>query len=1072
MPAGDTMTTNLDFMLNVESNLTELGRMFQAVGGQIRSQLSIIEDSTKKWGVSLGDVLSIQLASGIQGLTVEVKKLVSIFQQVHGVTADALTTAIDKTDELSEKTVEMADQQMKDAEERAEVLQKEIKMEEVRRDIAEDFNKAQEDSRKTLGPFGDLVDKVGLTVNKVFGTQQEVLKEGARAADLAQTALTNMEHESENVFKRLQKRLKSAGEEGGTLGLAIRGLGTAFKIAGRSAVIMGRTMASSFKAAHKMAKVMWTAIMGPLAPVIKLMKWFVGILGGLSFVTAIQGAMDLDAAVNDIARTMTGGVESAEAFRKTSNRLMTDIKNSAMEAGAAVQDMAAVYQGLAAMHIPVEDLKGLADLSWEAAKGLGMSFEQTSQLVGTLQHVGRLSQTEIRGMLNQFASLQQTLGLSAAETQALAQNITESTRRLKSMGATQRQIQQYSRETTRLAATFIQVGLEADAAAAKVKDLFDPESLEQNIALYSQLGMSVTDATAIMQGAGEIPEDMAAKFVSLSKRIVAMGPIAGRAYAKTMNMSYGMAQQLASLTADQAGEVNKLMGRAGEAQEDVLAKQRERQQKQLKEQFEQAKNRMALLFMETLQPILEVIREIMVHVNKLLKDMAPYVKELAVYIGQAMQSVSKIIPPIFEMIKRLTDLFFAGAEESIFSKIVKIVEQIVDMAMGFMPIVEQILTTLIDAFMTVVPPILSAVMKIIEALSPAISAVLSFVSRIITPIAELFTDLIDELIPVIAPLGKVLAQIFKTFGKIISNMLAQLKGPLTKIIKAVVNIINAILPAIMRIIKALEPIFDVIAKIAAKIGDIIGELLFELAPAFEMAANIVAMVFEMLGPILEALIDALIPALDAMMPLFDLGIKMAEMLMHVFGPLIKYALNLVVIIVRIISAAIEGIAKVMERAFGWISDIIDKLPKREKAAAKAAAKASEERKGFLADLLKGLDWSFDVEGAAAEGYGYEPPGLDLPDQGDRPWKAGETRVKATDYAAQVEKQTMTAESAKQIEQETAEKMVSRMDRNAKLTEQSTEAMRVAANLMADIAQDTSRMVIVLENNLPELVKRS
>jgi len=56
MPAGDTMTTKLDFMVNVETNLTELGRLFQAEGGRIRSQLSIIEDSTKKWGVSLGDV--------------------------------------------------------------------------------------------------------------------------------------------------------------------------------------------------------------------------------------------------------------------------------------------------------------------------------------------------------------------------------------------------------------------------------------------------------------------------------------------------------------------------------------------------------------------------------------------------------------------------------------------------------------------------------------------------------------------------------------------------------------------------------------------------------------------------------------------------------------------------------------------------------------------------------------------------------------------------------------------------------------------------------------------------------
>jgi len=1076
MPAG--VETKLDFMIDVQSNLQTLADQFRKQAGTISLELTDIKAKTQNWGISLGDVITIQMAQNFAKAQKSGAEFMKMMIEMVGKFVKKSKPEIEEMQKRLGEFTDKSEKYMKKSDTFEDAMLKKRKQEkkddEKLAKLAENAQKAQKEQNANLGFFGRLAQRVSKAAGGMFGVITKGAAEFETQQSLMQTALSHTNKEQQSLFKRLKDGMDRAIEDGGLLGKGLQVIRFAFRTAGKAAVVFGESAIGAMKGAAGIAKIMWRTIMGPVGMVMKLVGNLLKLLGGLSFINAIKSSVDLDAAVNDIARTMTGGVESSKKFGETTKRLMTDIKDSAMDAGAAVQDMSNIYATLAGQHIPVGDLKGLADMSFEAAKGLGMSYEQSTQLVGTLQHVGRLSQKEIKGVLNQFAALQQSLGLSAAETQGLAQNIMKTTGRLRQMGATSKVIRSYTRATTSLAATFIQVGLEADAAAQKVADLFNPDQLENNIALYSQLGMSVTKASAIMQGSSEIPEDMAAKFVKLSKRIASMGPIAGKEYAKAMNMSYGMAQQLAGLTEDQVGKVNKIMGRTAKGADDVLKKQRDRQRKQTKEQFEEARNRMALLMIDVIQPIMELLRDFMTRLNKAFKDARPYIKQIADWMGQAAGMMSKLIAPLFELVGRVAKVFFGGGEDSIFNKALVIVQKIVDMVMKFMPIVERILTTLADSFMTIVPPILDAVMTVTDALQPAIEAALGFVQQIIGPITDLITSLISALMPTIRIIVKALGPVFETFGNIIGDIINNLKGPLTHIFQAISKVLEAIMPAIINIIKALKPIFDAFSQLWGMIGDMIAKLMVKLAPALSKIFDVVAMIMQMLGPIIQSIVDALGPVIDAMMPALDLAITLTNTILDLLGPLLKYLLNIIVIVIRLAAKYVELITKV----FKWIFEKFDKLfktihsllhiGKREEKAPKPSEAAKE---GFFAELFKGLNWQYNLQTGAGSLQGAGAGAGAGAEAGAGAFQGKETTVKAVDLSKQINKQTTTTTEAKQIQQETAEQMVSRLDTNAELMKESTIAMKAVAEKIEDIRDNAERTTTLLARLMPQIAER-
>ena len=95
------------------------------------------------------------------------------------------------------------------------------------------------------------------------------------------------------------------------------------------------------------------------------------------------------------------------------------------------------------------------------------------------------------------------------------------------------------------------VGVSAQVATSFVEKLMDPERIEENIGLYSQLGITMEEALSGNALNGDTLQEGLKEF---SQRIVDMGPIAGSAYAKSFGYSYNQAMKTVKLDGPEAVE--------------------------------------------------------------------------------------------------------------------------------------------------------------------------------------------------------------------------------------------------------------------------------------------------------------------------------------------------------------------------------------------------------------------------------------------------------------------------------------------------------------------------------------
>jgi len=1102
------MTKNLNLMVDIETNLEHITDQFRKSGAGIEAQFQATAAEDKKINVDLAQLMSIQMTKAMHQIRDSIASLTQAIREMMGeisastqaaagqvtgamkttetatkkamknmddTTDEALGNVIEKTEEVHEKMKELSKGPVEDLKDQLDKKKKDSLGKNVT-DLSKNLEKGAEEF-KGLGKVGK---SAGGIISKIFKTSNEGAATAVRSSGLLRTATTNLGKSTFGAFRLGSQGARLFQAALGPIGwilLAIQAAIFAIKAAWKLlvgfvkaqvklVVLMFKTVVNAIKL---MGETMWMVIKGPLAALGKAVKWIIAILGGLSFADAIKGAMELEDAANRIARTMVGGTQSTEAFHRAQSKLMTDIKKSAWEAGASIEDMAAVYEGLAAYHIPVKDLKGLADMSFKAAKGLNMSRDAATQLVAELKHVGRLSGREIKGILNQFATLQQYVGLSAAETQALAKGIIETTRRLKSMGATATLITRYARETNKLAAMFVKVGLDAQGAADLVSRLFDPDQLENNIVLYSKLGMSVSHAMAIMQGAGEIPADMASKFVDIAKQVTAMGPIAGKAYAETMGMSYKMAQQLGSLTRDQVSEVNKVLGKGGDEAGKQLEEQRKRQQEALKEQLEMTRNRMALMWMETLAPMLEFLKGALGGIQQIMSDLMPVVKIISSFIGGIMGQLTKLIKPMTNMISMVADVFLAK-ESPLFKAIEKIVITVATIIQDLIPIVEEILGTIGGVAFEVIGSVMDTIGSVIKELKPAIMAIAGFIKDIIKPIADIFSKVLKEMQPVFEMVARIAGKILKLFSKILVSLLTKLSKPLTTIVGAISKIILALEKPIETILAAFGKAFDAIApaltKLAQAVADIFTpQFVQQIESIARTFADVLAKMITKFGDFFKGFVDNLVKS-----GFFE---KLPQILTQVADLLMKFiALKIDKVMHKMTSALTlfqsKGMDLIMKAGVTVLEKLVKVLARAQARQAWRTLEKDDERRAqgrrkFLRDYVDDLtgvaETITDATGASLN---------QLMRERERALREGEEKDTQETISeelgtlnATATKEVITTKALSEVDQETMEGTMYAMQENVDTTKELNENIKVMTGVLIDVKINTDYLPLML-----------
>lgn len=201
--------------------------------------------------------------------------------------------------------------------------------------------------------------------------------------------------------------------------------------------------------------------------------------------------------------------------------------------GASFEDAQNVVGTLASKQY-VGNLGEAAQGAYSFARSTGLATDSVASLTVEFQKTGKLSSSAINSIYADMLKVQQSNGMTKEGMQTTANQIIKMTGNMRAFGKTEQEIRKMAAGTTQLVSSLEKVGISAQTATAWIDKLTDPERIEENIGLYSQLGISISDALS-----GNIDEtQMQNGLKDFGEKVKSMGPIAGAAYAKAFGMTF------------------------------------------------------------------------------------------------------------------------------------------------------------------------------------------------------------------------------------------------------------------------------------------------------------------------------------------------------------------------------------------------------------------------------------------------------------------------------------------------------------------------------------------------------
>lgn len=210
-----------------------------------------------------------------------------------------------------------------------------------------------------------------------------------------------------------------------------------------------------------------------------------------------------------------------------------EVNNLQQGLGASFEDAQNVIGTLASKQY-VGNLGEAAQGAYSFARSTGLATDSVASLTVEFQKTGKLGSSAINSIYADMLKVQQSNGMTKEGMQAAANQIIKMTGNMRAFGKTEQEIRKMAAGTTQLVSSLEKVGISAQTATAWIDKLTDPERIEENIGLYSQLGISISDALS-----GNIDEtQMQNGLKDFGEKVKSMGPIAGAAYAKAFGMTF------------------------------------------------------------------------------------------------------------------------------------------------------------------------------------------------------------------------------------------------------------------------------------------------------------------------------------------------------------------------------------------------------------------------------------------------------------------------------------------------------------------------------------------------------
>lgn len=238
--------------------------------------------------------------------------------------------------------------------------------------------------------------------------------------------------------------------------------------------------------------------------------------------------------------------EAMRGYQKTLNNLSIQLGATHEDANKIVQVLATKqYAGTA------KDIDTAAMATYKLAEATKLSKEEIAQVTVELQKWGQISAATTEAMYADIMKVAKANGLTKEGISAILKQTQNWSGIMKAFGKSPAEVQKYNMSLSKTVSALEKVGISAQTTTALLDKLTDPERIEENIAAYAALGISIEDALS-----GNIDSmDMASGLKDFGEKLKTMGPIAGAQYAKAFGVSYKDA--IKATTAD-FDELNKL----------------------------------------------------------------------------------------------------------------------------------------------------------------------------------------------------------------------------------------------------------------------------------------------------------------------------------------------------------------------------------------------------------------------------------------------------------------------------------------------------------------------------------
>lgn len=284
-------------------------------------------------------------------------------------------------------------------------------------------------------------------------------------------------------------------------------------------------------------------------------KIFVG--GSIAgfFANLVKDSINLNKEMTKLSVRMGQGKEGVKGLKNAVNDLQ-------IETGASYESAVELVSTLSeSKHIG--NIKEAAEGISLFAKASGVAQGNAAQLTLSLSKGAGLSDKAINSMYAGMVKVQQSVGISKGGMEALTNSVQTAAVSMSAMGKSGDDIQKMTTNMTALVGSLEKVGISAAESTAMLDKLLDPDKIEDNIMLYSQLGISIEDA---LSGNVDL-KGMDSQLKDMAQRIVDMGPIAGKQFAAQMGMTYKQATQMAKMD---AGSADKIADAAKTSEEEAL----------------------------------------------------------------------------------------------------------------------------------------------------------------------------------------------------------------------------------------------------------------------------------------------------------------------------------------------------------------------------------------------------------------------------------------------------------------------------------------------------------------------